>query len=221
MIKLHHLDNSRSQRILWLLEELGLEYQIEQYKRDSETMLAPERLRDVHPLGFAPVLQDGDLVVAESAVIIEYLLNEYGDAEWQPQRGDADWLDYSYWMHSAEGSVMPMLVMKLVCLRVREKSPWLVKPIAKAISSSVMGSFVQPSLDRHLSFMESSLKGRDWFVGQRLTGADVQMSYVVAAAGQRDGLDEKYPRLSAWLDRVTSRPAWQRAIAAGGPLFPG
>lgn len=220
MITLHHLDNSRSQRILWLLEELGLEYRIEQYQRDPETMLAPARLRDIHPLGLAPVLQDGELVLAESAVIIEYLLNEYAGEEWQPKRGEAGWLDYAYWMHSAEGSVMPMLVMKLVCQRVQAKSPWLIKPIAKAISASVLKSFVQPSLDRHLAFMESSLKGQDWFVGQRLTGADVQLSYVIAAAAERDGLNDKYPRLSSWLDRVTSRPAWQRAIAAGGPLFP-
>ncbi|MDO6460303.1 glutathione S-transferase [Granulosicoccaceae sp. 1_MG-2023] len=220
MITLHHLESSRSQRILWLLEELGLEYRIERYARDAETLLAPERLRAVHPLGYAPVLQDGDLVLAESAVIIEYLLHEYGDAGWQPQRGDGQWLDYAYWLHYGEGSVMPMLVMKLVCQRVRGATPWLLRPLAGGISKGVMGSFVQPSLDRHLAFMEASLKGRDWFVGQRLTGADVQMSYVVAIAAGHDALEGRYPRLSSWLDRVVSRPAWQRALAAGGALSP-
>jgi len=216
MIVVHHLNNSRSQRVLWLLEELGLEYDIKRYQRDSKTMLAPPELRQVHPLGKSPVLSDGDLVMAESGAIIEYLVERYGSGRLVPQDA-ALRLRYRYWMHYAEGSMMPPLVMKLVFDRMEKgPMPFFARPIARALAGKVKRSFIQPSIDRHLDFMEAELTRSLWFAGDEFTAADVQMSFPVEAAAARGGLDAGRPRLMDYLGRIRAREPYKSAIERGG-----
>jgi len=219
MIVVHHLNNSRSQRILWLLEELGVAYEIRRYERDAKTMLAPPELLQVHPLGKSPVITDGDITVAESGAIVEYLIDTYGEAcGLRPARGTADWRRYTYWLHFAEGSAMPPLLMKLIFMRIKSTPmPFFAKPIARGIADKVLSSFVDPNLDRQTAFMEAELAKAPWFVGERLSAADVQMSFPIEAAKQRGGLSpEKTPRLLDWLARAHARPAYQRALERGG-----
>jgi glutathione S-transferase len=219
MIIVHHLNNSRSQRILWLLEELGLPYEIRRYQRDAKTMLAPPELLKVHPLGKSPVITDGDITVAESGAIVEYLLDAYGEASGlRPARGTAAYRRYTYWLHFAEGSAMPPLLMKLVFLRIRSMPmPFFAKPIARGIADKVLSSFVDPNLERQTAFMEAELAKSAWFVGDQLSAADIQMSFPIEAARQRAGLSpEKTPRLLDWLARAHARPAYQRALERGG-----
>ena len=217
MITVHHLENSRSQRVLWLLEELGLPYEIEHYKRDPRTMLAPEALRQVHPLGKSPVITDGDVTVAESGAIIEYLVDRHGGGKLRPAVGSDEALRYRYWMHFAEGSAMPPLLLKLVFDKVASSPmPFFIKPIARAISGKVLSGFVTPNLERQLDFMESELRRSTWFAGSEFSAADIQMSYPLEAAEQRAGLDERRPKLMAYLKRIRARPAYQRALKRGG-----
>jgi glutathione S-transferase len=216
MIVVHHLNNSRSQRILWLLEELGLEYEIKKYQRDPKTMLAPPELRAVHPLGKSPVVQDGDLVVAESGAIIEYLVDRYGSTL-APRPGTPERLRYTYFLHYAEGSAMPPLLLKLVFDKVEESpAPFFVRPIAKAISNKVKNSFVLPQIRQHLAYLEGELGQRTWFTGDDFSAADIQMSFPLEAAAMRGGLDGQYPNLVAFLDRIHARPAYRRALERGG-----
>ena len=219
MIIVHHLNNSRSQRILWLLEELGLPYEIKRYQRDAKTMLAPPELLEVHPLGKSPVITDGDVTVAESGAIVEYLVDTYGaNAHLRPAKGTPEFLRYTYWLHFAEGSAMPPLLMKLVFLRIKSTPmPFFAKPIAKAIANKVLSSFVDPNLERQMAFMEDELKKGPWFVGAQFSAADIQMSFPIEAAHQRAGLDSSTtPRLMDWLARAHARPAYQRALERGG-----
>lgn len=218
MITVHHLNNSRSQRVLWLLEELALPYEIRHYQRDPQTMLAPPSLKAVHPLGKSPVLSDGDITVAESGAIIEYLLDTHGQGRLRPAPGTPEQRRFSYWLHFAEGSAMPPLLMKLVFARVRSAPmPFFVKPVARAIADKVLTSFVEPNLRAQLDFMEAELSGRDWFAGDTFSAADIQMSFPVEAAAQRAGLDASRPRLMDWLRRIHARPAYRRALERGGP----
>ena len=217
MITVHHLNNSRSQRVLWLLEELGLPYEVKRYQRNKATMLAPPELRKVHPLGKSPVITDGGLTVAESGAILEYLVDRYGQGRLKPT-GEQELLDYRYFMHFAEGSAMPPLVMKLIFNKVkRAPMPFFVKPIAKGIADKVLGSFVQPNIDRQLAFLESELAQRPWFAGAEFTAADVQMSFPLEAAAARAGFQGSHPRLKDFLARIHARPAYQRALERGGP----
>ncbi|MFP5392559.1 MAG: glutathione S-transferase [Gammaproteobacteria bacterium] len=217
MITVHHLNNSRSQRILWLLEELDLEYEIKKYQRNPKNMLAPPELRAVHPLGKSPVIEDGGTVVAESGAIIEYLIERYGNGRLAPAPGTPDKLRYTYWLHFAEGSAMPPLLMKLVFDRVENgRMPFFVKPIARGIARKVKGGFVQPQIDAQLAYMESELAKSSWFAGEAFSAADIQLSFVLEAASARGGLDQRYPKLSAWLERIHARPAYQRALERGG-----
>jgi glutathione S-transferase len=216
MITVHHLNNSRSQRVLWLLEELGLPYEIKHYQRDAKTSLAPPELRQVHPLGKSPVITDGGLTVAESGAILEYLVDRYGQGRLKPT-GEQDLLHYRYFMHFSEGSAMPPLVMKLVFNKIkRTPMPFFVKPIAKGIADKVLSSFVQPNIDRQLAFLEAELASRPWFAGAEFSAADVQMSFPVEAAAARNGMGD-YPKLQAFLDRIHARPAYKRALERGGP----
>ncbi len=217
MIVLHHLEHSRSQRVLWLLEELGLPYEVKHYKRDRKTMLAPPELKQVHPLGKSPVVSDGDVTVAESGAIIEYLIEAHGKGQLRPKAGTPEWRRYVYWLHFAEGSAMPPLLMTLVFDQVKAKSPLIVKPVAKGIADTVMKAFVKPNIDGQLAYMEAELSTRPWFAGDDFSAADVQMSFPVEAAAARIGLDERYPRLQDWLERIHARPAYHRALAKGGP----
>ena len=218
MITVHHLDNSRSQRVLWLLEELGLPYEIEHYRRDPATMLAPEALRRVHPLGKSPVISDGDTTVAESGAIVEYLVGRHGGGRLRPPEGTPEQLRYTYWLHFAEGSAMPPLLLKLIFDRIATtRMPFFARPGARAISAKVMATLVTPNLARQLDFMEAELARSAWFAGDEFSAADIQMSFPLEAAAQRAGLDATRPKLMAFLDRIHRRPAYRRALERGGP----
>ena len=217
MIVVHHLNNSRSQRVLWLLEELGLEYEIKRYERDPKTMLAPPSLLAIHPLGKSPVIIDGALTLAESGAIVEYLVERYGNGKLAPAPETPERLRYSYWLHYAEGSAMPPLLLKLVFNRIANgPMPFFVKPVAKGISQRVLGTFVDPQIKRHLDFMEAELEKSRWFAGNEFSAADIQMSFPLEAAAARAGLDASRPKLMAYLDRIHARPAYQRALERGG-----
>ena len=217
MIVVHHLENSRSQRVLWLLEELGVPYRIEHYRRDPATMLAPPALRAVHPLGKSPVISDGDRVVAESGAIIEYLVEHHGRGRLRPPEGSPERLRYTYWLHFAEGSAMPPLLMKLVSDSIESRSPWIVRPVAAGIARRIRSMLVTPNIERQLAFMESELNERPWFAGAEFSAADIQMSFPLEAAAARGGLDARFPRLQDFLARIHARPAYARALEAGGP----
>ena len=216
MIRVHHLNNSRSQRVLWLLEELELPYEVVRYQRDAQTMLAPPELRQVHPLGKSPVIQDGGLTLAESGAIVEYLAGKHGHGRLVPA-AEAERLRYTYWMHFAEGTAMPPLLMRLVLGRIRSAPmPFFVKPVARAIADRALRSFVVPNLERNLDFMEGELGRSEWFAGGEFSAADIQMSFPLEAARARGGLDEKRPRLMAFLQKIHARPAYARALERGG-----
>ena len=219
MITVHHLNNSRSQRVLWLLEELELPYDIVRYERDPKTMLAPPELRKVHPLGKSPVVTtDEGLVLAESGAIIETLIERHGQGRLAPAAGSAEALRYRYWLHYAEGSAMPPLLLKLIFDRIESsKMPFFVKPVARMIAGKAKAGFVAPNLKTHLDFMEGELSQGAWFAGPEFTGADIQMSFPVEAARARGGLVASRPRLMAWLERIHARPAYRRALERGGP----
>ncbi len=218
MITVHHLENSRSQRVLWLLEELGLPYEVKRYARDKKTSLAPPELAAIHPLGKSPVISDGKTVVAETGAIVEYLLDEAGDTALRPARSTADGLRFTYWLHFAEGSAMPPLVMALIFNKIRTgPMPFFARPIARAIADKVMGGFVKPNIDKQLAFMEAELSARPWFAGKAFSAADIMMSFPLEAAASRGGLDQRYPKLSAFLERIHARPAYQKALERGGP----
>jgi glutathione S-transferase len=217
MITVHHLNNSRSQRILWMLEELGLDYEIKRYQRDAKTMLAPAELRAVHPLGKSPVITDDGLTLAESGAIIEYLVDRYGQGRLAPPRGTPERLRLTYWLHYAEGSIMPMLLLKLIADRIASApAPFFVKPIARRIAGTLGSAFVDPQLALHLGYVEAELGRSGWFVGDEFSAADVQMSFPLEAAAARAGSAAGRPRTTAWLERIHSRPAYAKALEKGG-----
>jgi glutathione S-transferase len=216
MIVVHHLNNSRSHRVLWLLEELGLPYEIKHYQRDAG-LLAPPSLRDIHPLGKSPVITDEGITLAESGAIIDYLVERHASAGLAPALGTPERIRYIYWMHYAEGSAMPLLLLKLVFDRIEQaRMPFLVRPIARSIARRAKGQLVDPQLDRHLDYLEAELARTRWFAGDAFTAADIQMSYPVEAAVARAGLDSRRPHLMAFLERIRERPAYQRATERGG-----
>ena len=218
MITVHHLNNSRSQRVLWLLEELGLPYEIKKYERDAKTMLAPASLRKVHPLGKSPVITDDGVTVAESGAIIEYLVERYGNGRLAPAIGTPERLRWRYWLHFAEGTAMSPLLLKLIFEKIPQSPmPFFVKPIARGICAKVLAMMVEPNLKRQLDFMEAELGRSDWFAGDEFSAADIQMSFPVEASAQRAGLDASRPRLMAFLKRIHARPAYRRALERGGP----
>ena len=217
MITVHHLNNSRSQRILWLLEELGVPYEIKRYTRDPQTMLAPPELRAVHPLGKSPVITDDGTTIAESGAIVEYLIARYGEGRLIPAAELPERLRYTYWLHFAEGSAMTPLLLKLVCMRIEAAPmPFFAKPIARAIAGKVKSTYIDPNLARHLDFMETELSAHDWFAGAEFSAADIQLSFPIELSRARGGLDEKHPRLMQFLERIHSQPSYRRALAAGG-----
>jgi glutathione S-transferase len=218
MLVVHHLNNSRSQRVLWLLEELGVPYEIKKYQRDAKTMLAPPELRQVHPLGKSPVITDDGVTVAESGAIVEYLIERHGQGRLMPPPGTAEALRAKYWLHFAEGTAMPPLLMKLVFDMIpKSPMPFFVRPIARGLSQKVLARLVEPNLRRHLDFMEAELARSEWFAGPEFSAADIQMSFPVEASAQRAGLDDSRPKLMAWLRRIHARPAYRRALERGGP----
>jgi glutathione S-transferase len=225
MITVHHLNNSRSQRVLWLLEELGLPYQVVRYQRDARTMLAPPELKAVHPLGKSPVIVDGECTVAESGAIIEYLMDHYDESELResrlrPAARTPEKRRWTYFLHYAEGSMMPPLLMKLIFDRVETApAPFFVKPIARGIAQKVKASYILPQISQHLDYLEGELGRHAWFAGDAFSAADIQMSFPLEAAASRGGLDAAtHPKLAAFLARIHARPAYQRALEQGGPF---
>ncbi len=226
MITVHHLETSRSQRILWLLEELGLPYELKIYKRNPKTKLAPPELKRIHPLGKSPVITDGDVVVAESGAILEYLAETYGASnpslKLVPTSGTATHRDFRFWMHFAEGSLMNWLVMKLVFMTIpTQPMPFFVRPIARRICAQVQRQLIDPNVSTALAFMDEHLSKNTWFAGDELTLADFQMSFAVAAAMSRSADAQQLPHLKAYRDRMVALPAYQRAVAKGGPVVMG
>jgi glutathione S-transferase len=217
MITVHHLNNSRSQRVLWLLEELELNYEVKRYERDRKTMLAPPELRAVHPLGKSPVITDGNVTVAESGAIIEYLVAHHGQGRLVPPAGSPERLRYTYWLHFAEGSAMPNQVFKLIFDRIATSAPFFIRPVARGIAGTVLNSFVLPNIKAQLDFMEAELGRSLWFAGSEFSAADIQMSFPLEAATMRSGLDASRPRLHGFLQRIHARPAYRRALERGGP----
>lgn len=218
MLTIHHLENSRSQRILWLLEELGLEYEIRSYARDKKTGLAPPELLAIHPLGKAPVITDGNNTVAESGAIIEYLVGKYDQGRLLPAADTPARLAYTYWLHYAEGSFMPLMIMSLIMSRIESAPmPFFVKPIARGIVAKVRAGYLGTNITRHLAYMEKELDKSIWFCGDTLTAADIQMSFAIEAAAVRTNLSEKCPNLDAFLARAHALPAYHAALEKGGP----
>ncbi|WP_165009023.1 glutathione S-transferase [Neisseria yangbaofengii] len=218
MITLHALTQSRAYRIAWLLELLNLDYQANVVARDEATKLAPESLRQIHPLGKSPLLQDGDLTLPESGAIVEYLISRYGkDSTLKPATDSAAYPDYLFWLHYAEGSLMPLLVMSLVFRKIDEKPmPFFARPIAHKITGGVKESFLQPQLKLHLTFIEGRLKNQTWLLGDTLTAADVMMSFPLQAALARSALD--LPNIAAYVQRIETHAAYRRAEAKLGHL---
>ena len=218
MITVHHLENSRSQRVLWLLEELGLAYDVKRYERDKETKLAPPELKKIHPLGKSPVIEDDGHVFAETGAIVEYLLGKYQSEGLLPPVGTAERYAYTYWLHFAEGSAMTPLLLKLVFNRVKEaKAPFFVKPIARSIADRVLDSFVMPNIEAQLSHINESLSASGWFAGNDLTGADIMMSFPLEASIARSGMSDRFPNIKSFVDRIHARPAYKKALERGGP----
>jgi len=218
MLTVHHLENSRSQRVLWLLEELGVEYEIKRYERDKKTMLAPPELREIHPLGKSPVITDEGKTIAESGAIVEYLIERYGNGRLLPVAGSAERLRYTYWMHYAEGSAMPPLLLKLVFEKMKTGPvPFFVKPVVRMIANKVLTIFVNPQLKLHSEYVDSELGKSKWFAGDELSGADIQMSFPLEAAVARTGGEAKLPNIRAFVETIQGRPAYKRALERGGP----
>ncbi|WP_396595541.1 glutathione S-transferase family protein [Brevundimonas sp. R86498] len=217
MIIVHHLNNSRSQRVLWLLEEMGLPYEVKRYERDAKTMLAPAELRAIHPLGKSPVIQDGDIIVAETGAIVEYLLETWPAAGLRPAAGTADGRRFTYWLHYAEGSAMTPLLLKLVFGALPDRAPGLLKPIVKSISNKAGTSFINPQIAAHTAYWEAELGKTGWFAGDAFSAADIMMSFPLEAGGSRAPYGPDKPRVKAFLTAIHARPAYQRALERGGP----
>ena len=217
-VVLHHLEASRSHRIAWLLEELGVDYEIVHYLRDPKTMRAPAELRAIHPLGKSPVVTLDELVLAESGAIVEHVLDVFGEGRLRPAAGDAAMVPYRYWLHYAEGSLMSPLLVALILGQVRSaKLPFFVKPVAKGIADKVDANYTRPELERQFRYLEDHLAANAWFAGEAFTGADIQMSYPLEAGLERARLPFETPAIRAWLEKTRARPAWQRATEKAGP----
>jgi glutathione S-transferase len=204
MIVVHHLNNSRSQRVLWLLEELGLEYEIKYYERDPKTMLAPESLRQVHPLGKSPVITDGNFTLAESGAIIEYLVSRYGNGRLVPFLDTSERLRYTYWLHYAEGSAMPPLLLNLIFNHFGLRD------------SEAVSAFIAPQIKLHFDYIESELRKSTWFAGSEFTAADIQMSFPLEMFAMHSEQVESRAKLKEFLDRIHERRAYKRALERGG-----
>ncbi|MGM4930766.1 glutathione S-transferase family protein [Tardiphaga sp. 619_E2_N8_5] len=220
MLTVHHLNNSRSQRVLWLLEELGTPYEIIRYHRQPN-MLAPPELRAIHPLGKSPVITDNGNTIAESGAIVEYLVKIYGNGRLIPADNTPERLRFTYWLHYAEGSAMPPLLLKLIFLMLPKRAPLLMRPVVNAIAAKALNTLVDPQLKQHMAFWEGELSKSEWFAGSEFTAADIQMSFPLEAASARAGLEQGHPKAMAWLATIHARPAYQRALEKGGPYSVG
>ena len=216
MIRIHHLEHSRSQRILWLLEELGVPYEIVHYKRDPKTMLAPDALRKIHPLGKSPIHEEDGVIVAETGAIIEYIIDRHGGGRLKPAAGTPEARSWTYWLHYAEGSAMPPLLMKLVFQRLPENANALMRPLVKGVASRAEAGFVDPRLKEHMEYWDQSLAETGWFAGKDFSAADIIMSFPLEAATSRAGASS-YRHVSDFLKRIHARPAYVTALSKGGP----
>ena len=217
MITVHHLNDSRSQRVLWLLEELGLAYEVKRYQRDARTLLAPPELKAIHPLGKSPVVDDGEARLAETGAIVEYLLEAHGGSALRPARGTAEGRRFTYWLHYAEGSAMTPLLLKLIFSQIPKRAPLLARPVAKGIARGMNERMIDPQIAAHTAYWEAELARTEWFAGDSFSAADIMMSFPVEAAGSRVGYGPDKPRLKAFLERIHARPAYVRALERGGP----
>ena len=215
MITIHHLNNSRSQRVLWLLEELGVDYEVKRYER-TKTLQAPDAMKKVHPLGKSPILTDGDTTIAETGSIVEYILAGHGEGRLMPLEGTADYWQARHFLHYAEGSAMPPLFLMLVLSMIPDRAPFFAKPILKASMEKVDEILVKPQIQLHMDHWESALGATGWFAGPDMTVADVMMSFPVEAAATRIGYEER-PKLRDFLQRIHERPAYKRGLKRGGP----
>ncbi|KZZ43477.1 MAG: glutathione S-transferase [Saccharospirillaceae bacterium] len=218
MITLHHLNNSRSQRIIWLLEELGVDYQIKHYQRDEKTSLAPKALEAVHPLGKSPVITDGEQTIAESGLIIDYLMQTYGATELpQSTESDTKWQS-QYWLHYAEGSLMPLLLIALMFEKVRTAPmPFFIKPIARTIADKAMAAYAGPNMQKHLGYINNHLADKQWLCGEHKTAADYQMIFPLEAALTRGATREAFPHVARYVDQIHALPSYKTALEKGGP----
>ena len=217
MLTLHHLHHSRSHRVLWLLEELGVPFDVKAYERHPETMLAPPELRAVHALGKSPVITDGEVTVAETGAIVEYLVDQYGQGRLRPAAGTPEFLRYRYWLHFAEGSAQPQLLLKFHANRILAAATTAAeKAVARGVLANLIAS-TDTNLRNNLDFMESKLALSAWFAGDEFSAADVIMSFPIEVSAERAGLDASRPRLWNYLERIHARPAYQRALLSGGP----
>lgn len=216
MLVVHHLNNSRSQRVLWLLEELGVPYEVKRYERDAKTMLAPPELRAIHPLGKSPVITDDGKTIAETGAIVEYVIETYGQGRLIPAAGGPERLRYTYWLHYAEGSAMTPLLLKLVFTALPERAPGLLKGLVRSIASKAQQGFVDPQLKAHVDYWEAELTKTPWFAGAEFTAADIMMSFPLEAGAARAGAGDR-PHVKAFLAKIHARPAYQRALEKGGP----
>jgi glutathione S-transferase len=216
MLTVHHLNNSRSQRVLWLLEELGVPYEIVRYQRQPN-MRGPAELYAVHPLGKSPVITDQGNTIAESGAIVEYIIDNYGEGRLIPPAKTPERLRYTYWLHYAEGSAMPPLFLKLLFTLMPKRAPALLRPLVRKVSNQALTSLVNPMLKQHMAFWETELEKSQWFAGNEFTAADIQMSFPLEGGAARGGLEQGHPRAMAFLDRIHARPAYVRALEKGGP----
>ncbi len=218
MIIVHHLEHSRSQRILWLLEELSVDYEIVSHARDPRTSLAPSELLELHPLGKSPVIVDGDNKIAESGAIVEYLLDKFDNGHLRPAEDTPEFLQYRYWLHYAEGTFATLMMLSLMVNRIESAPmPFFAKPVAKKIAGQIRSAYLDANVNRNIRFIDATLAASDWFCGDSLTAADIQMSFAVEAALARMTTADASPNLAAFRERISARPAYQRALEKGGP----
>src|SRR6201998_1346064 len=220
MLTVHPLNNSRSQRVLWLLEELDVPYEIVRYQRQPD-MRAPKELRAIHPRGKSPVIPDGGNPVAESGASVEYLVGTHGNGRFIPPANTPERLRYTYWLHYAEGSAMPPLLLKLLFTLMPKRAPALLRPVVRKVANQALTALVNPMLKQHMAFWEDELGKSEWFAGDAFTAADIQMSFPLEAAAARGGLGPGHPKATAFLERIHARPAYQRALEKGGPYAVG
>lgn len=216
MITVHHLNNSRSQRVLWLLEELGMPYEVKRYQRDAKTMLAPKELQAIHPLGKSPVITDNSHTIAETGAIIAYILDTYGMDRLIPKPGTPERLRYTYWLHYAEGSAMTPLLLKLVFSRIPANAPGLLRGLIGSVMKTAQARLSDPQIAMHMDYWDDELSKAPWFAGAEFTAADIMMSFPLEAAAHRAGARSR-PMIASFLDRIHQRPAYIAALKKGGP----
>ncbi len=220
MITVHHLENSQSIRILWLLEELGMDYNIKHYERNKRTSLASPEFKKLHPVGTSPIITDGELVLPETNAIIQYILDRVGDHGLVPEVGSPERISYLYWLHAAQGSIVPLMYMQLVIGRLAVRVPFFLKPMMRKVVAKTNQSFLNPKLNNFLSLIEQHLSQHTWFAGETFTVADIVMGYCMEVAVVRSGMDSRYPNAQRFLTQMRERPAYKMALEKNGVFEP-